>query len=212
MNRNALKRILGMVIAGMVASSSASATQVIWTATGALALDVNDNPVPAGSLVRIGFFTINDATIAANAANVPFLNANFVEFDSDVVGAGVGGFAGAWSVDSGQISDPTDIFANKRITLWVLNAPTLGAATQQGIFSANLADWIFPDDDAVVDNTAIDLSQVNILIVGSQGPSFSIPDVGELPTFRLAIIPEPTTGMLVGFALLGVACLHRRLS
>lgn len=213
MKATTIKIAMAVALMGLGSILPASATQVIWSATGALAVQADDSFVPAGSLVRIGFFSIDDATIAANAGNIIFLNANFTEFDSGFVGDGVLGFAGAWSLDSGQVSDPSDVFANKRITLWVLNAPTLNSATQQGIFSANLTDWIFPDDDAIIDITAIDLSQVDILIVGSKGPTVLIPEVGEeFPTYRLAIIPEPTTGILVGFALIGAGFLRRRLA
>ncbi len=95
--------------------------------------------------------------------------------------------------------------AGLSIYIWAFNASTMGAATQQGIFSQTLdADWDFPhDNDIPITTTTIDITDLTnaagtALIAGAdivigdfqQGP-------GNVLDFNLAVIPEPSTYALV---------------
>lgn len=194
----------------MPQTQDAQATSVVWSALGAGVVQLDDSFVPAGSLVRLGFFDVSDASVQANATNLTYLDAHFTVFGFALVGDNVLGQPGFWSAET-FVHDPTSIFDGRRMVIWVFNAPTMIAATQHGIFTNNSdPDWLFPDDDAVIDTTAIDLEEVNTILVGSAGPVVGIPGIGDFNTFRLAIIPEPATSGLVGLAILGLAFIRRR--
>ena len=65
-----------------------------------------------------------------------------------------------------------------KIYYWVFNAPTIMAATEQGIFTApDNPNWIFPDDNDVPNSTVTDISDVppnfQGILVGSFGVSDS---------------------------------------
>ncbi len=185
------------------------ATTVDWSAQEAAVVQLDNSLVPGASLIQIGFFDISDATIQANQTDVSFLVSHFTVFDSAAVGDGFGGTAGFWTTGSGDIADAGNVFKDQAIALWVFNAPTANSATQHGIYKASNSSWIFPDDAAIVDSVTIDLIQVDNIVVGAVGPIL-FPGQGDVKSFQLAAIPEPTTAVLVGMSMLGVLAMRRR--
>ena len=102
--------------------------------------------VSAGSLVRLGHFRdpdtgaqLSDTQIQALAGNPALLDLRFVEAATSTVGTGVSGmdahFTAASAVDTAALN-----LVGKQMYLWVLNAPSLGEATQQAILYWDISD------------------------------------------------------------------------
>ncbi len=175
--------------------------------------------LPAGSLLLVGAFDITDAVIQANASNVAFLSSHFSTFGTSSIGNNVGGQPGFFFQQTVGNFDTTTPFpvAGLSIYIWAFNASTMGAATQQGIFSQTLdADWDFPHDSDIVTTTTIDITDLTnaagtALIAGAdivvgnfqQGP-------GNTLDFNLAVIPEPSTYALVLVGGIALFYLRRR--
>ena len=151
--------ITGITAHGATVNWSAQVDAGFATSTGAA--------LAQGNYIRLGYFSISDAAVAALAdptvGNVATLNANFVQFGQTQVGDtfAIDGFFQTSSVFS-YASNPTFDFT-RQIYMWVLKASnnsTLGAAlgsvTEQAIFyepfgvagsSPNKAEWQFPASD-----------------------------------------------------------------
>lgn len=192
--------------------------------------DATDD-LPAGNLIRVGYFNLTDAQIQANANNLTFLNSNWVEFGFTTVGTGVGGVAGHFaSLQMNRPDSDTAGFANKQIYLWVFDstnntseANSIATAFQQGIFSMNLANkanWRIPGTTEVPNDTSVDLADLTgsghtALATGADVVIGTFPKgtsaATSSPNFGLAVIsvPEPASA---GLAILGGAAmlLHRR--
>jgi hypothetical protein len=166
-------------------------------------------------LLEIGTFDVNIATIQANQSNLSFLQSNFVDFANSFVGAGVGGLSATWTQNSAGSANSLGVNGD-RIYLWAFNAVTAASATEQGIYTSTAASWVFPNDSAIPPTTAIDLDQVNEIVVGGFGVGTS--PVTSASLFNTAVIggavsaiPEPSTyALLGGFAALGLAVVRRR--
>jgi hypothetical protein len=177
----------------------AQAGSVDWTAFGA-ALTLGDNTTlaPAGSLIRLGYFTISDAAIQAGQTNLSTLNASFVQLQAGSVGdiAGVpGGFNGIYGESfTGDFTAAFAAAAGKNIYVWTVNASTLAAATQQGIFKWNAT---YPTDVPIPGPASVDLADLlhggGTILVGSPGVG-TVPTVlGPLEHINMAVIPVDTT-------------------
>ena len=114
--------------------------------------DASGVKLPAGSLLLVGAFDITDAVIQANASNVAFLSSHFTTFGISSIGNNVGGLPGFFFQSTVGNFDTTSPFpvAGLSIYIWAFNASTMGAATQQGIFSQTVnADWDFPHENDI---------------------------------------------------------------
>jgi len=182
-------------------------------------------PLANGSndLILLGSFDISNATITANGSNESYLMSNFTTFASAVIGQGNPGGPGSasdgyWTGVSTNSSSTLGI-QNKEIYYWVFNAPTAGAASQYGIYTAPAnASWVFPDDTNTAQIDTTDLSQVphdsSGILWGSYGTGLSRD--GSSPLYNLASVssvPEPGTwvGTLLASVAVGFQAIRRRL-
>lgn len=207
-------------IAGFVLAPSSHAqvtpqAQVIW---GAYALNsvatAKGMDLPVGDLALLGSFDLTPSQIQADASSVSLLEANFVQYASAPIGDGNPAGTpqpapGFWltdtiaSTDKVIVGNETFSIAHDQIYYWVFNAPTIPAATEQGIFtSPNNTNWIFPDDNDLINTTATEIGNVppnpQGILVGSFGVSDS-PLTGK-PQYNLApiiAIPEPGSYQLL---------------
>jgi PEP-CTERM motif-containing protein len=186
-----------------------------------------------GSLVEMGQFSVNDATIAALASGNTLTPANYATLLSDFVplsgsfsfGIGTGTSAAAGDKNSGAISatfsGSNAGFASGAIYLLVINSNTTGAATQVGVFKGDTT-WTYP---ANMNTGGIQIDTDNALTAPLLGTFASVTGAGNgynntdgngnatLGQLRLdAIVPEPSTYLLVGTGLLGLLGLRRRRS
>ncbi len=95
---------------------------------------------------------------------------------------------------------------------WVFNGASVGTSTQEGIFTgafsgANTVQWFFPDDNAIPNTAANDISDggASAVVVGNYGGSYLGAPLYELTPF--SAVPEPSAGMiamLAGLVLVGM--------
>lgn len=180
--------------------------------------------LPSGSLVRFGYFDIDDDSIIDMQGDISLLD----EFFTVVAEAMVGFFGGETLLDEeGNISDfnSGDNFSidggfahqvtfdpvplereGERLVLWAFNSDTIATATEFGIFADS--DWETPSSLTLT----ADLSTVDPfedLYVGDKGPEQSSAlggDLNKLVPIGVAI-PEPSAVVLM---LLGLAALSFR--
>lgn len=198
----------------------------------------NGTDLDPGSLVRIGTFSLTNSQIVANANNLTLLNSSFREITFATIGegdpAGFGsvsdpGNAGLFVHSLGDVDTTASglNIAGLQLYYWVFNAPSLGAATQQGIFSSTT--WIIPSgsgtfsDSAALDTDIIDLTTgqdgltlaLNAqILVGYFGPGVNITGsaFGGGTDFDLApiAVPQPAhTSALIGFAATALLFIRR---
>jgi hypothetical protein len=219
------RQLIHMILLAIALPSSGREAQVIWGAAVANSVATAEGvDLPTGDLALIGSFDLTPSQIQADASNLSLLQANFVPYASAQIGQGnpagtTPAAPGFWladttaSTDAVSVANTTFNIAHTQIYYWIFNAPTAAAATEQGIFTApGNNNWIFPDDNDLINITTTDISEVPTtgILVGSFGVSTS-PLTGA-PQYNLAVIPEPYEGMLLavsGVALLGYA-LQRR--
>ena len=200
--------------AGSVASAQvvvtwqAATTNGIGTASG--------TPLLTGSLVELGMFTVNDATIQTNANNYGFLSAHFVIFDSAAIGTGSGaeGIDGYWTRASpGNVSTDGIGVAGQRMYIWAFDTVSGATATQYGIYTSSLSSWLFPSDSSVPNTSQIDLNEVTSILVGGFGTGTSSATGPSEPLYNLAAIaiPEPaSTAMIAALGALTLGLYRRR--
>ncbi|HUK81117.1 MAG TPA: Calx-beta domain-containing protein [Verrucomicrobiae bacterium] len=186
---------------GPVLSSPAIGAIVAWSAAASRAVVLADGAtgVPSGDLVRLGYFDISDGQVAANAADVTFLDSHFFQFAVASIGSGTG-VDGTFIVNSNNSGTN---FPGQQIHIWVLNATTLGAATQQGVFDAPAnSAWTFPPQQPVAGSTTIDIADTNVTaVVGSLGGSVIIST--NLPFASSAVLAAiPPTSDVQQYAVL----------
>ena len=209
--------LLSTVALLLLGFSTSFAGTVNWAAATDNGLaNANGVKLPAGSLLLVGAFDITDAVIQANAANVAFLTSHFTQYGSSTIGTNVGGLPGFFFQSSIGNFDTTTPFpvGGLSIYIWAFNAATMGAATQQGIFSQTVdSDWIFPHDIDIITTKTIDLTDLTngagtALIAGADIVIGNFQQgAGNTLDFNLAPIPEPSAyalAVLGGIVLLFV--------
>src|SRR5678809_719645 len=91
----------------------------------------NGTDLGINNLVRVGTFNLTDNEIAVNQTNIPFLDANFVEFGALRIGAGYSPMVpGNFDVhiDRGTNSDSLGL-QNRQVYLWVFASTTISPGT-----------------------------------------------------------------------------------
>lgn len=206
MIKKAFSPLLGVlaIVAGL--SGEANASTVNWGATISNGLATSNGvALPTGDLVKLGYFTISNAAIRSSASDLTLLNTSFVQYASGAIGDGGLGLPGFFS-DASINNNPT--FAGRAIYYWVFNASTLEASTQTGIFTSTNPAFVFPSDTPVPGATTTDINQVdqnaNGIIIGSYNATGSI-GAGGAPFYNLAVIPEPSSYVLLALAGAAVA-------
>ena len=171
----------------MITTSTAPSTvdcSAIWTRG---LTDSLGNALPIGSLLMLGTFSINDATIQSNflTGNLSAIMSAFTPYtNAFAVGDGTDQPA-SWDIEQSAAG-----FAGQQIYLVAVDAPTFGEATHLGIFTA--PSWIFPSDGNEI---AIDLEDVTDFVIGAKGGPLTLNLVlgGETYTFtdtaRLSVLP-----------------------
>ena len=154
-------RKLFLTVSCIFIAAVAHSATVNWNATADTGLALaNNSALPQGNLIRLGYFTISDSAVVAAKSNPTTLNNSWRSIADSTVGSGTG-FDASFSVGtSPAILSGADF--GHQIYLWTLNAPTVGAATQQAIFyepAANNSAWSFPGSNAGNLSTTIDIGQ-----------------------------------------------------
>src|SRR5439155_12028615 len=98
--------------------------------------------------------------------NIDLLNQSFHEFGTAHIGDGTPdpshplGYPAFWTVSTSGLTDTLGL-TGRQIYFWAFDAPTLGAATQQGIFTSTDPSWIFSSSSSIPPpNININLEQV----------------------------------------------------
>ncbi len=216
-------QILIGAFALLLSSSATQAATVNWSAgiDHGFSLE-GGTQLPAGSLVRLGYFRdptsgvqLSDTQIQALAGNPALLNANFVEAANTTIGSGVSGMPSHFTAVSGVDTAALGI-VGKQAYLWVLNAASLVGASQQAILywdTANATNpdgtplrpslrWVFPAQVPIPGTTSIDLTD---LTIGSTalGTGARLV-VGSFPTGTSANTSAPNFGLAVISSVLNI--------
>ena len=186
--------------------------------SGRILADAAGTVLPTGSLLRLGYF-IDPTTVAESVAanDLNAIEINFVSLGNGDAGAGnvatgslaIGSTAGRFSF-SLQNVQPAILPAGRAMFYWVVNAPTVAAATQWALFtnddsSGGGSPWISKTDDPAIPGSG-DLSLAAQL---TRVDDASDVLVGSLTAsqLRLVAIPEPSAAPLLGAA--GLLTLRR---
>lgn len=211
------------VIAAAFASTLHAAT-INWSAgiNHGFSLE-SGSELPTGALVRLGWFRdsitgqqMTDAEIQALKTTPLLLDNCFVEAGRTTIGSGFdpaipSHFATATTINTSG-SGPS--LAGRQMYLWVLDAATVGAATQQAILYWNAADtttnpdatadkpgtrWLFPAQVAFPGATTIDVTDLTVgtgllaagarIVVGTYPKGVS--GATGMANFGLAALEQP---------------------
>ncbi|MBL9114130.1 MAG: putative Ig domain-containing protein [Verrucomicrobiaceae bacterium] len=182
-----MRKLLLLLAAGAAMSLQSNAATVNWAAgiNHGFSLE-NGTELPVGSLVRIGHFRnsstgdqLTDAEIQTLANTPSVLNNHFVEFGSSTIGSGfVSAPAGHFSASSTADTGSTGLnLVGKQMYIWVLNAASVGTATQHAILYWSISDttsnpdtsavvpglrWRFPVQEPIPDTTTIDINDLTV--------------------------------------------------
>jgi len=221
---NGKKTLVFALVALLCGSMSAFALiQCGWQATqggGAPVLSDMSTALPLNSLAAVGLFPgLNDAQIAALGGSGTALWAAFSPFESEPADAN-----GLFNGD-GQSHVGAGFFSSQAYII-CFDAATAASAGQWGVFKGasvgNVGDaWIFPaaDNNAMIPTFTMENVPASGVIVGSFGAlayaaawAQDTDSPGTEYVDAYALIPEPSTYMLVGTGLLGLLALRRRRS
>jgi hypothetical protein len=212
--------IASMTAALMCLPIDASANEVYWPGTeGGASVTLADrmSPVPEGSLVALGFFPgLNDSQIAALGGSPTMIWAAFSAWDTTTFDS-EGLYWGQKTVLGGGG------FGWQQAYLVAFNAPSVASATQWGVFRGpTVGDswgdaWIIPPPGYNDVTLALESVGSGGVIVGTFGHLTYAPGWAQ-DTYTpgteyidaYALIPEPSTYMLVGTGLLGILGMMRR--
>ncbi len=202
---------------------------IVWSAgeDNGFSLE-NGTNLAAGNLIRLGVFDVSADIIAANAFNIDFLNAHFIEIAAGQIGDGLGGIPEHFNrTDSPVIGSTGFDIAGAKAYMWVFAssdnstpAASISTVQEHGIFS--FSSWIIPSDELSPGSLTIDISDLTnsagtALLNDPPGPNAKISqvlvgsfdkgvsDTTGAPNFGLQVVPEPaSTGLAVvgGMALL----------
>ncbi|MFO1498796.1 MAG: hypothetical protein U1G07_10445 [Verrucomicrobiota bacterium] len=178
--------------AALVLSVLSTNAQVTVTWAGRITSGLGEadgTELAVGDLVRVGTFTLTETQIQQQQNDLSALAAGFVEFGSAAIGDGFN-IPSHWTKTSNGSTLSLGINTD-RIYFWAFNAPSIGAATQQGIFTSTVSDWVFPTDGDVIASRDIDLQQVDHIVVGAFGTGTSSATLS--PLYNLAPVPEPAS-------------------
>lgn len=167
--------------------------------------DASGTPLAAGDLVELGSFgSLTPSQIASSSFAT--LKSDFVSYGSDTIGDGTA-LVGTW-YDGADINSTNTLgIVGNAMYYWVFNGTSVGTSTQQGIFTgafsgSNTSQWFFPDDNAIPNTAANDISDggSSAVVIGGYGGSYLGAPLYELATIPAAPTPEPSA---VNLALLG---------
>lgn len=182
-----MKPWLSLFIVAASLATTAQAATINWSAGINHGFSLEDgSELPTGSLVRLGWFRdpvsgtqLSDTQIQALKTTPVVLDSKFVEAGRSTIGSGfspalLGHFSAATSLDTGNSGAN---LVGKQMYIWVLNASTVGAATQQAILYWNIGDtstnpdgtsdtpgvrWRFPAQESFPGTTTIDVTDLTI--------------------------------------------------
>jgi hypothetical protein len=226
---------LSLLLASVFASVTAHGATVNWSAqTDVGFASSNTAALTQGNYIRLGYFTISDAAVAALAnptvGNVAALDASFVQFGQAQVGDafGLDGFFQS-TANFSYASNPG--FDNtKQAYMWVVKASnnaTLGSAlssvTEQAIFyepKGTDARWEFPATDIAtkspdVGNAKTSLGGVYLAgtFVASNAALTAINagnPTGAVQLQAVIAVPEPSSLAVGLLTILTAASVRRR--
>ena len=223
-------RKLFLTVSCIFIAAVAHSATVNWNATADTGLALaNNSALTQGNLIRLGYFTISDSAVVAAKSNPTTLNNSWRSIADSTVGFGTG-FDASFSVaTSPAILSGADF--GHQIYLWTLNAPTVGAATQQAIFyepAANNSAWSFPGSNAGNVSTTIDIGQAKnpplggVYLAGNyQASNAAVTSVfisagappgvyGAVQLESVTPVPEPSTFLVGAFAAMAAVGLRKR--
>ncbi len=228
-----------LLLSSLVVATASTASAVNFSVNAAVnsGFALSDGTdLPVGSLVLFGAFSISDSQITANSGSLSFLNSNFIQIGSAVIGQGnpAEGAGPSDPVNAGLFyGDAFNVnttasglnVSGLKLYYWVFNSSSVGSATQHGIFSSTLSSWTIPSGDGGGLDLAVINTDIADLTVGQEGNELAgtakiliggfgsgINQAGGGRDFTLAAIPEPSAAVaLAGAAILGFAATRRRL-
>jgi PEP-CTERM motif len=213
--KNGIKYLVaGLVATGITVGAYANITVNAGTTLNTF---LTDNTGPAnylsGDLVEVGMFSTAPTPGSSSLAN-------FVVYGSTLTGTGLGAGIFSFTKFASDVG-----FAHSNIWIVVFNNATGINASQEGIYAESMAskpNWKFPATADVPNSTSVDLQDMftdgtsGTLATGAQiiFGSVGVDPGGGIPNniVKLALVPEPSTWMLVGTGLLGLLGLRRRRS
>ena len=217
-----LKMSIGSGVMAILLLGNPSPTKAFtlgWAADGfdnptGLTLSDQTTGLQIGSLVAVGNFgALDDAAVIALGANPTAIWSAFEPWATGAIGDGTF-VEGSFEISSGASGEG---FFNEQIYLVAFNAPSAASATQVGVFKGPAAlaaygdTWIFPPEDFATKNIVTDALDASHVLIGSYGTlTYYNADWWGGYVNALALIPEPTSAMLVGVSLFGAFLMRRR--
>jgi hypothetical protein len=223
MNRHVAYLLAGALAVGLTLNAHATIA-VYWGAQGSTAFDLADSTaLPVGDLIEIGTFSSTNGISPDNTAGANLVN--FTAFATGHIGDGVLPDGYALLFSEGQDTG----FAHKQIYIVAVNASTVSAATQQGIWTVDFAlapNWRFPASTDSLNTTFIDMDDLSSnpgvvhaplaagahIVIGNGKLGTGTTTDNSAGLNLTIVVPEPSTWALVVAGLLGMVGLIRRRS
>ena len=193
-----------IIVCSIITTVHAAQVTVSSAFGGRQAVDAASSVLPNGNLVLVGTFAtpanITNGTFATVSAN-----AGWSQFSASSLA--ISSISTNGGKITGSLTDNVETsFNGKLLYVWIFNASTTGAATQEGIFSSST--WgNFPTQAGGVGDTITYSFTSDANLVASNSVGSTSASQAKLVT----IIPEPSTYALLGTGLLtAVPVLRRR--